>query len=325
MSGFAGTSALLYGMKLNSKKLLGRFLLSRGLLLVLLELTIIRFEWTFNFNYAAFTLAGVIWMLGWCMVIMAALVQLNALWVGIIGVAIIAFQQIFHYVPGLFPASAQQPVGEIWSFFYPCGVEQEHIAILYVLIPWIGVMAAGYGFGKIILLLPDRRKRICLITGLSAIAIFLVAGIITLLSQTPAPDAPPFIFRLLNQQKYPPSQLFLMMTIGPLIALVPFAEKARGWIADTLSMFGKVPFFFYLAHILLIHITALLVNLIRAGQAHQDWYNTAPYTRLPEPSRWGLPWLYFIYLIDMVLLYFICRWYAYYKFKHPEKKLLKYI
>src|ERR1700730_5275443 len=131
---FAGSGAFLYGEKLKNKNLLSRYLLIRGLLLVVLELTLIRFVWMFNFNYSAFMLAGVIWMLGWCMVIMAAFVRMNAILVGITGLAIISFQQIFHYVPKIFPASAQQTVGQISAFFYPSGFEQKHISILYVLI-----------------------------------------------------------------------------------------------------------------------------------------------------------------------------------------------
>jgi len=320
----AGTSTFLYGEKLNDKNRLSRYLLTRGLLLVILELTLIRFEWTFNLNYAEFMLAGVIWMLGWCMVIMAALVRMNVTAVGITGLAIIALQQVFQYVPKLFPASVQQSVGEIWAFFYTSGFEQQHLSILYVLIPWIGVMAAGYGFGKIILLPAGKKQKICWWIGFSSIALFIIAGSIIIL-MNPANDAPPFIYRLLNQKKYPASQLFLLMTLGPMIALIPFAEKAKGKLAGILSLFGRVPFFYYLLHILLIHISALAVNFIREGNAHQDWYLTAPYTWIPEEHHWGLPLLYLVFFIDLIVLYFLCRWYAGYKSRHPEKKWLYYV
>lgn len=320
----AGTSAFLYGEKLKDVKRLSRYLLVRGLLLVILELTLIRYTWTFNFNYSEFTLAGIIWMLGWCMVMMAALVRINAAAVGITGLLIVVFQQVFQHVPKLFPAAAQQTVGEIWAFFYPSGFEQQHIAILYVLIPWIGVMAAGYGFGKIVLMPPAERRKLCLRTGLVCIALFVVTGSI-LAMKNPGGDAAPFVFRLLNQQKYPASQLFLLMTLGPLIALIPFAETLKGGLAHVLTVFGRVPFFYYLLHIPVIHISALLVNFIREGNVHQDWYNTAPFTWIPEEYRWGLPLLYLVLAIDLVLLYVACRWYMEYKSGHPEKKWLKYI
>lgn len=320
----AGTSAFLHGEKLKNKKSLSRYLLTRGLLLVILELTLIRFAWTFNFNYREFTLAGVIWMLGWCMMIMAAFVRMNSATVGITGLVIIACQQVFHGVPKLFPPSARETVGKIWAFFYPSGFEQQHITILYVLIPWIGVMAAGYGFGKIVLMPLDKRRKICLGIGLLCIALFVVIGSIVSMKNPSGNDAP-FIFRLLNQQKYPASQLFLLMTLGPLIALIPFTEKVKGWLANILTVFGRVPFFYYLLHILVIHISALIVNFIRKGNMHQDWYNTAPFTWIAEENRWGLPLLYLVFVIDLVLLYVACRWYAGYKFRHPEKKWLQYV
>jgi uncharacterized membrane protein len=114
----AGTSAFFYGQKINDKSALARYLVIRGLLLVLLELTVIRLSWTFNLNYQQFVLAGVIWMLGWCMVIMAALIQFRPLVTGIIGLVIIIGQQLFAFVPNVLPASMRAGFGRIWEFFY---------------------------------------------------------------------------------------------------------------------------------------------------------------------------------------------------------------
>ncbi len=144
---FAGTAAFLYGNKIQDTKKLTRFLLTRGSMLVILELTLIRFGWTFNFNYSEFVLAGVIWMIGWCMILLALLVRFRATTVGIIGLGIIFFEQVFSLVPRMLPESLKGPVGGFWEFFYTSGSEPlPGISILYVLIPWIGVMAAGYGF-----------------------------------------------------------------------------------------------------------------------------------------------------------------------------------
>ncbi len=155
---FAGTSAFFYGQKLKDVKALGRYLVTRGLLLVFLELTLIRFCWTFNFNYAEFTLAGVIWMLGWCMVLMALLVKLRPAVVGIVGLAIIFLQQLFSLVPRMLPESVKPMLGGLWEFIYSSGTPAlPGIAILYVIVPWIGVMAAGYGFGIIMKLEPAKK------------------------------------------------------------------------------------------------------------------------------------------------------------------------
>jgi hypothetical protein len=116
-----------------------------------------------------------------------------------------------------------------------------------------------------------------------------------------------------------------MMTLGPVIALIPWLEKASGWFCRALTIFGRVPFFYYLLHIPLIHITALLINMIRSGAAHQEWYNYAPFTSIPEESRWTLPLLYLVFLIDVLILYFACHWYVAYKSAHPEKRWVKYI
>jgi uncharacterized membrane protein len=323
---FAGTGAFLYGQRSNNKQTLSGFLVSRGLLLVLLELTLIRFCWTFNLDYAKFTLAGVIWMLGWCMVLMALIVRMHAITIGIAGLVIIFFQQLFGLLPKIFPHDWQNHIGIFWEFIYPSGLERfPGINILYVLVPWIGVMMAGYGFGLILNREPANRRKICLWIGLSAIILFLVAGSLLICFGKPYQGDMPFLFRLLAQQKYPASPLYLLMTLGPIIALVPFAEKARGWFADVLTTFGRVPLFYYLLHIPLIHMAALIVNFIREGNPHQEWYETAPYTEFPDGHKWGLPLLYLVYIIVVVLLYFICRWYAAYKAMHPQKKWLKYI
>lgn len=323
---FAGTSAYLYYSKILNKGRLASFLLSRGLLLVILELTVVKFSWGFNLNYANFTLAGIIWMIGWCMVLLSAFVRLKPLTIAITGLVIIAVQQVFQYVPLLFPQAWREYVGWIWGFFYYSGYQgMPHIAVLFVILPWLGVMMAGFGFGK--LLLGNQRflKKFCLWMGLSAIVAFLIAGGIIVIKNHSPQDTRPFIFKLLAQQKYPPSQLFLLMTLGPVIALVPWAQHVKGWLANVLKLFGRVPLFYYLLHILLIHISALIVNLIVSGNAHQEWYTTAPFTEVPEGQRWGLGMLYLVYAVDVVVLYFACRWYAKYKFAHPGKKWLKYI
>jgi len=315
----AGTGAYLYGRKLADAGALARYLVTRGLLLVLLELTVIRFSWTFNFDYGHFVLAGVIWMLGWSMVLLAALVRLPAKAVGTIGLAIVFLQQVFAFPPRLLPQPARNTVGWIWEFVYPAGAESwSGISILYVLVPWIGVMAAGYGFGAILTREPDERRRLCLRIGLPATALFLVAGGLTVfLSPAPA-HAPPALFRLLNQQKYPASQLFLLMTLGPTIALLPLAERARGWFAGMLATFGRVPMFYYLLHIPAIHIAALLVTLVREGSVHPEWYASAPYTFLPPEHRWGLPLLYLVWATVVAILYLPCRWFAGMKARRRE-------
>lgn len=320
----SGTSAFLYGTKLNDIKKLSAYLLSRGLLLVVLELTVIRFFWTFNFNYGQFTLAGVIWMLGWCMIALALLVRLKAKVIGVLGLGIIFLQQLFAAVPLILPESIRPIFGFAWEFIYSSGLQgPPGITILYVLVPWIGVMAAGYGFGLLLQLEESKRKRILVWVGAIATGLFLITAIIfALISRNPKM---PFVFQVLNQQKYPASQLFLLMTLGPVILMMPFVERWTDKISNALKLFGRVPFFYYLLHIPLIHLSALAVQLILFGALKTGPYDTAPYTWMEEPDRWSLGVLYLVFALNVIILYLACKWYDRFKFQHPEKRWLKFL
>jgi uncharacterized membrane protein len=284
-----------------------RFLVIRGLVLVALELTLIKWFWTFRLDYS-FTLAGVIWMLGWCMVLMAPVVLWvrSAAVIGWLGVAIVAFQQVFGI------AGVVGWMGWPWEFVYPVagldGRVPDGLAILYVIVPWIGVMAAGYGFGAIVSItdLP-RQRSLCLRIGLAAIALFLLVGTIGAASG----EGPmPFVMRLLNQQKYPASQLFLLMTLGPAVTMIGLLEgrSGGGTSGGFLAVFGRVPMFYYLLHIPLIHGLALLVNQIQFGSMHGELYATAPFARVPAGLRWSLPVLYGVFGVAIAVLFPLCRW-----------------
>jgi len=315
----AGTAAFLHGRKLGDIGQLSRFLLTRGILLVVLELTVIRFSWTFNVAYGQFTLAGVIWMLGWCMVILAALVRLQPRVVGWLGVAIVGVQQLFALVPSVLPPGVRAGFGRGWEFVYPAGLDAAPgIAVLYVIVPWIGVMAAGYGFGALMVRERTQRDRLSLRIGLGMTTAFLFAGIAMVLLRDPGDDTRPALFRVLDQQKYPASQWYLLMTLGPMLMLLPAAERWRGWVADAFDVIGRVPMFYYLLHVPLIHVSALIVNIMRTGAAHAEWYDSAPFAQVPADQRWTLAMLYAVFAVNVLLLYAACRWYASVKQRRPR-------
>jgi uncharacterized membrane protein len=304
----AGTSAVLYGRRIGSRAALARYLVTRGLLLVLLELTVIRASWTFGFDYSSFLLAGVIWMIGWCMVLLAALVWLPPSVVGAIGLVIVVIQPVFGLVGRTLPDGARS----WWELIYPTGAELRlgadgpRVTVLYVLVPWIGVMAAGYGFGAMLEWPAKRWRRLCVMVGLGATALFLLLATADLRH----PGDAPWIFRLLNQRKYPASVPFLLMTLGPAIALLPFADRARGPVARTLETFGRVPFFYYLLHIPLIHAIALIVWRLRGTGIDNTPFRTAPYVQIADGQRWELWLLYLVWALAVAILYLACRWYA---------------
>lgn len=334
---FAGASTFLYFMKSKNVSDVRKFLISRGLLLVVLELTLIRFSWMFNLDYDRYAFTGVIWMLGWCMVILAAFVSLRPLTLTIIGLSMILLQQVFYYVPNVFPETVRPYVTYVWQVFYPVVAPggqgnilsassglQEFLGlkVFYVLIPWIGVMMTGFGFGQVLLMDPQRRNRICVRLGLIITTLFVVIGSIIAIR---TPSDLPFVFQLLGQQKYPPTQMYIFMTLGPLIALFPWAERVKGKLSDGVIAIGRVPMFYYLLHIPLIHLTAFGVNLLLFGTIHQDWYETAPFVTVPVDQQWGLSLLYLVWIVDVAILYFASRWYAAYKSAHHERLWLKYL
>ena len=318
----AGTSAYLHGQAIGTRALSG-FLLTRGLLLVALELTVVKFSWGFNLDYGAFTLAGVIWMIGWCMVLLALLVRigLSARVLGFLGLGIIAGQQLLSLPPRFLPS-----IGPFWEFIYPSGADTiGGIQVLYVIVPWVGVMAAGYGFGRIAALDSPSRQRWCIRIGLGATVLFLLAAIPVAISQSGRPDGPPLLFRILGQNKYPASQLFLVMTLGPTIALLPLADRARGWLARVFETFGRVPMFYYLLHIPAIHLATLAMAWLRGDGIHHEWYRTAPFAQVPSSARWSLWELYLVFIVVVIALYFPCAWYAKRKTQSPRPGWMSYI
>ena len=336
----AGTSAFLYGEKVRDRGALARFLFTRGAWLVLLELTVLRFAWTFNFDYAHYTLAGVIWVIGWCMILMAALVRLPVATIGTIGVAIIALHNVTDLL-GLGRAASQSRLAWLWQILYfggsvslgGGGENGPQLAVLYSIIPWIGVMAAGFAFGGIMQLEPERRRRICVTIGLGAIAAFLILRGFNIygdprpwgVAGPPRPQLPPMppLLQFLGTNKYPASLLFLLMTLGPTILLIPFLEHARGRLAGVLTVFGRVPFFYYVLHIPLIHLIFVGLSLARYGTvipwmtANHPMFPPAP----PRGYMYSLPALYAITAVAVTILYFPCRWFAALKSRRRDRWL----
>ncbi|HEV7766739.1 MAG TPA: heparan-alpha-glucosaminide N-acetyltransferase domain-containing protein [Thermoanaerobaculia bacterium] len=298
----AGTSAFLYGRKV-ARAQLAKFLLIRGLGLVLLELTLIRFTWTFNFDYAHYTLAGVIWAIGWSMVILAVLVFLPSRVVAAIGVAIIVGHNMIPNIED--PSWLLRVLYAGWMF----EAGSVTIVVLYTLIPWVGVMAAGYAFGEVFQFPPEKRRRICLAIGLAAIVLFIILRT-TGIYGDPRPWERPSFLGFLSTSKYPASLQFLLMTLGPVLLVLPLLENARGRVARWLAVFGQAPLLYYVLHIPLIHGIAVLISLVRTPES-TGWL-VANHPMLPPDVppgyMWSLPMLYLVTAVVVVLLYFPCRW-----------------
>jgi uncharacterized membrane protein len=324
---FAGTSAFLSG-RARSRSDLSRHLLIRGAWLVLLELTVIRLAWTFNLDYAHYLLAGVIWMLGFCMMLLAELVWLPVVAIGTFGLLMIAGHNL---VDLLQPAQGSWILQVLYfGGVFRIGSGGPFVAVLYSIVPWIGVMAAGYAFGAIMIRGGDERRRLCLTIGLAAIALFVVLRGLDVYGDPrhwrTGPAGAPALFRFLNTTKYPASLLFLLMTLGPAIALLPLAERARGIVGSTLTTFGRVPLFYYLLHIPVIHAAAVVVSLAREGRVNPWLFGNHPMMPPPVPDgyTWPLPLLYLVFAGVIAILYAPCRWFARVKAEH-RNGLVRYL
>ena len=321
----AGTSAFLYGRRHGD---LTKFLLVRGAWLVFLELTVLRLAWTFNFDFAHYEMAGVIWVIGWCMIALALMVRWPLRVTAGFGLAVIILHPLIGFPLSGFLASlgaggaALSKVLYIGFFNGPIrfGADGPNLIVLYSFVPWVGVMAAGYAFGAIIALPPARRDQWCYRIGLGAVALFLVLRGFNLYGD-PQPwgassggtgPAMPALLSFLNTSKYPASFLFLLMTLGPVIALMPALERTRGALARWFTVFGRVPFFYYVLHIPLIHAIAIVVSLVRLGAVSPWVFANHPMGNPPAPAgyTWSLPLLYLVWAIVIGALYPACRWFA---------------
>ncbi len=229
----------------------------------------------------------------------------------------------------LVPALGNSRLSGLWKILYlgffagpiRLGPDGPNLIVLYSIIPWIGVMAAGYAFGAVLLLDPLERDRICIRVGLGAVVLFLVLRGFNLYGdprpwnavpgEGGAPAMSPLL-AFLNTNKYPASLDFLLMTLGPTIALMPLFERARGAVARWITVFGRVPFFYYVLHIPLIHALAILVSWTREGTVNPWLFANHPMGNPPAPEgyTWSLALLYAVWGVTILALYFPCRWYA---------------
>jgi uncharacterized membrane protein len=295
---------------------LSRFLLTRGLWLLVLELTLVRFFWQFNVDYRV-TLLNVLWALGWAMIVLGVLVHLPVRIVAAVGIVLIATHNLFDAVQ----PSALGALAPLWTLLHVPGFlvqgSERVVFVAYPLIPWIGVTAAGYALGALWDLPAERRRVLLLRIGLGCIAAFLVLRGFNVYGD-PAPwsvQARPALtlVSFLNLNKYPPSLLFLLMTLGPVMLALRALDGRRLAILGPARVIGAVPLFYYLMHVLLLHLVAAAASLARYGSIRpaieSPTLDRFPMTQVPGWPA-SLPVVYLVWIGVVVALYPLCRWYA---------------
>lgn len=322
----AGTGAFFQEMRGKPKRELSRFLLSRGIWLIIVEVTVIRLVIFFNFHYGVvLAFLQVIWAIGWSMIVLAAVIHLprRAILTG--SVAVIALHDLLDRIhtttwngPGTPPPGFAASIWKILheaSPIFPFGYPGSAVIVLYPLIPWIAVMAAGYALGPVYQLDPTRRRRILLRVGGGISLGFIILRAINVYGDpSPWTSQPTMVktgLSFLAVSKYPPSLLFLMMTLGPaLLFLGWFDEKRRGALSRALIVYGRVPFFFYVLQWLTAHSLAIGASLI-AGKPTDFLFGDFGFSPPPAPTfGFGLPMTYLLWLLGIALLYLPCRWFG---------------
>ena len=295
---------------------LSRFLLTRGLLLVALEMTVVRALWQFNVDYRV-TLLNVLWALGWSMVVLSVLVRLPRWVAPTFGIALIALHDLADGVQ----ATAFGALAPLWTVLHQPGflltTPQHVVFAAYPLVPWIGVTAVGYALGAVYRWPAERRRAFLLRTGAG-----VTLGFIALRALNVHGDPRPWATQaraaytwlsFLNTNKYPPSLLFLLMTLGPALLFLWRADGREPRLLRPARVIGRVPLFYYLLHVALLHTLAVVMGFVRYGQVH--WMFESPsLDKFPmtQPAGWPLPLpaVYLMWALVVALLYPCCRWYA---------------
>jgi uncharacterized membrane protein len=307
----AGISASLYGAQNRTAGEVSRYLLTRGLWLVLIEFTVVRLGWMFAFDLNNFV-AQVIFAIGMSMIALAALVHLPRWAVATIGLGMM----LGHNMLDGIKAQSFGAAAPLWNLLHQPGMIDlgAHIKLfaLYPLIPWIGVMAAGYALGPVLTLPRGPRLRWLAGLGLAAVAGFVLLRASNLYGDPASwvryDSLLPSVLSFLNCEKYPPSLLYLAMTLGPALLLRALFDGARGRVADAVMIFGRVPFFYYIVHLFVIHALAVLFSGVTQGEV--GWlFGGFPAGRPPGYGL-GLPGIYAMWLVVIALLYPLCRWFA---------------
>jgi uncharacterized membrane protein len=316
----AGTSAFLSQQK-RGKKQLSFLLLKRGIWLILLEFTIILHGWTFNFSYSYITLQ-VIWVIGCSMIMLSVLIYLPYTLLFVFSLAMVLGHHLFDGVT----ADQFGSFGWIWNIvhqraFIPLN-EHTNMIVIYPLIPWIGVMALGYCFGTLYLYPQQKRIIILFRSGLGICFFFFILRWMNIYGDLVPwswQGSPVYsILSFLNCTKYPPSLLFLCMTLGPAFVLLAAAERHTPLWTKPLLTIGKVPMLYYILHIYVIHGLAVILAFIQTGEFL--WMMDYFFVGLPREDYglhlWGV---YGIWFLVLLIMYPICYWYARLKIRYQSK------
>jgi uncharacterized membrane protein len=315
----AGIGAYFYWKNGRTRGQLSRFLITRGLWLIALEITVMRLAYNFNLDQSQPVLLLILWGLGLCMIVLAALVWVPIPMLSALSVATI----VLHPLADGFDArrmGAAAPLGYVLHQVGGFPLAGHVFITPYPLIPWVAVMALGFCFGRVLELPADKRQGIIFRLGIAVVIAFLVVRVVNRYG-----DGEPWswgdsalytVLWFLNTTKYPPSLQFLLMTLGPALILLSSFDRRSFSRSNPLIVFGRVPLFYFVLHFVAAHIAACVLAVFTYGSS------AFAFMRQPVPSMggnanifppnfgWDLWVAYAVWIAIVVALYPLCRWYA---------------
>lgn len=331
----SGISIYLQKSKGKSNAELSRFLWTRGLWLIFLEFTVIRTLIVFNLDLTFLGMAQVIWVIGLSMIVMAGLIYLPARVIGIAALVMIASHNLldgFRVPPQISFGGAPPPdlMQSLWLILHQNGIIRpfggsSQIFLAYPLIPWVGVMAAGYAFGSVYDWESEKRRKLLLKLGLFITGLFIVVRLINVYGD-PVPwryfETPVATFlSFLNTTKYPPSLAFLLMTLGPALIVLGLAERAEAkhlWQRVCIT-FGRVPMFFYILQWVVAHSAGVLLGYFAGVDVSYLFLGILEMGQKAPPGHGFSLWVvYAAWISGLILLYPLCLWFGNYKRSHKQ-------
>jgi len=324
----AGSSAYLSCKRQQDIKKTKQFLLSRGLWLVLLEFTVINLALWFDlrFRNIIFEVIGVI---GLSFVVLSFLLKLPPKTIGITGLLMIFLHDLFALIPFAKGAMLNAFLSPLFTLTPYALSASTVLLVAYPLIPWLGIMLTGFACGKLFELPESERKNIFIKMGVGALVLFVLLRFINIYGE-PVKWALQrnFIYSVLsflNVSKYPPSLLFTLLTLGGMFIVLAFSENIRSSAGRAVSVYGKVPFFYFLIHLYMLHFILMTILFLQGFHPNDLVFGNFRFGRPAAPSGVGLPLIYIIWISVVALLYPLCKWYGRYKMNHREKKWLRYL
>ena len=322
----SGISAYLSSLK-KSRQQAAAFLVKRGLWLIVVEIVIITFGLTFN-PFFSFIILQVIWAIGTSMVLLGIFSLLPYRVIALIGALLFFGHNITDHI--ILPDTGT--AANLWKMFLttsgnilPAGGGRL-IGDFYAILPWTGVMMMGYAAGRLFTakILAERRKKLLYIAGVSLCALFILLRFINVYGDPVLWKQQDGVLGFLNTTKYPPSLQYLCMTLGPSLIILSLLENARNGITSFFTVYGKVPFFYYVLHFYIIHSLLVIIFYMTGHNNSQISDPQVPFLFRPVLFGYGLPIVYLIWLSVVAVLYYPCRWFARYKETH-RKWWLSYV